>query len=129
MAILAALAALDPDSKKTLIAAGLGLINSAPLIALSATALVNLQWNLEHLAFNTRTKTFKRLSTLEAADVDHDNPDLTSLAPPLMSSAARLADDGLDVAASAASLAQASIQTQQQQGLIGTILTGIFGGG
>ena len=127
MAVLAALAALDPESKKQIIGAGLGLLNSAPIIALGAALAVNIQWNLEHLAWNNTRKTFVRLSTIEAADTDHRDPDKTSIAPPLMSSAARLADDGLDVAASAARLAESSIQTQQSGGLIGTILAGIFG--
>lgn len=129
MAVLAALAALDPESKKQIIGAGLGLLNSAPIIALGAALAVNLQWNLEHIAWDNRRRTFIRLSTVEAADVDHKDPDRTGLAPPLMSSATRLADNGLDVAASAARLAEASIHRQQTGGLIGTILTGIFGTG
>lgn len=127
--VLALASQLDPESKQLIVKSGLALINSAPLIAASAVLLTNLQWNLEHLAFNTTTRKFKRLSTKEAADVDHNNPNLTSLAPPLMSSAARLADDGLDVAASAASLAQKSIETHQAKGLIGDIQAFLFGTG
>lgn len=127
MAVLASLSQLDPESRQQLIGAGLGLLNSAPIVAFGAIMLTNLQWNLEHIAFDTKTKKFKRLSTLQAADADHNDPALTSLAPPLMSSAARLADDGLDVAASAAALAQQAIETHASKGLVGDIQSFIFG--
>ena len=129
MSVLAITSQLSSEDKKTLIGAGLGLINSAPIIALGAALVTNIQWNLEHIAWDNNKKTFIRLSTVEAADTDHRDPNRTSLAPPLMSSAARLADDGLDVAASAAQLAQKSLETHQQRGLIGDIITTIFGEG
>ena len=129
MAVLATLAALDPESKKQLIGAGLGLLNSAPIVALGAALAVNLQWNLAHIAFNIYKTHFFRLSTVAAADVDHRDPNLTGLAPPLMSSAVRLADNGLDVAASAAVLAQKQIDTASQKGAIQGVFEFFFGGG
>ena len=134
MAVLAALASLDPESKKQIIGAGLGLLNSAPIVALGAALAVNVQWNLEHLAIKKEDigkpnykYSFRRLTTKEAADVDHNDPNLTSLAPPLMSSATRLADNGLDVAASAAELAQKSIETVSSRGMFQGIWEFWFG--
>ena len=127
--IASQVAKLSAEDKKNLIGAGLGLLNSAPIIAFGAAMMVNLQWNLEHFAFNGRERRFIRLSTKQAADVDHNDPNLTSLAPPLMSSAARLADDGLDVAASAASLAQKQIETVSQKGAIQGLFEFFFGSG
>ena len=145
MSILAAAVALDPESKKAIIGAGLGLLNSAPIIALGAIALTNLQWNLEHIAIQKTmvgvpdqergppfTKavarySFKRLSTIQAADTDHNDPNRTSIAPPIMSNAARLADDGLDVAASAAALAEKQIETVSQKGAIQGVIEFLFG--
>ena len=145
MAVLAALAMLDPESKKAIIGAGLGLLNSAPIVALGAALAINLQWNLEHIAIkktgiavadNVRgppytrvvnSYSFVRLSTKEAADVDHNDPNRTPIAPPLMSSAARLADDGLDVAASAARLAEKQIETVSQKGAIQGVIEFLFG--
>lgn len=136
---LKAVTAMDPDTRKQLIGAGLGLFNSAPVVALAAAMVVNLQWNLEHIAIEKYWDSksdppkhkyrFRRLSTLVAADVDHKDPNKTSLAPPLMASATRLADNGLDVAASAARLAEKSIETVTAKGMFASIWEFWFGGG
>lgn len=145
MSVLALASQISSEDKKMLIGAGLGLINSAPLIALASAMVVNLQWNLEHLAIQKKadypaaTGSFPsgkpkykyslvRLDTVTAADVDHKDPNKTPLAPPLMSSAARLADNGLDVAASAARLAEKSIENTSKGGAIDAIFKFWFGG-
>ena len=156
---LQTVAALDPETKKALIGGALGLINSAPIIAFGAAMVVNLQWNLEHLAIKrervTETRqvilsrpfageskfqtedvptdkwkySLVRLDTITAADVDHKDPNKTPLAPPLMSSAVRLADNGLDVAASAARLAEKQIEVTSQKGAIQGVIEFFLGSG
>lgn len=70
-----------------------------------------------------------RVTTEQATDCDVYQKDkrYIPLAPPLLSIAARLADEASDTAEAAAQIAQQVIQTTQQKGLLGSAGELIFG--
>ena len=101
------------------------LINSAPLIAIVTALVPSIQWNLEHVAWDSHEKRFVRLSTQDTSNLR--DPDKTPLAPPILSTTVRLTDAGADTAEQAAKLAQSAIKAQQDGGLLGLLsnVTGI----
>jgi hypothetical protein len=132
-----------------------GTSNVLAIVAGSAiTQLITiLQWNLEHLAVQKRYFDFQgqeitgtnprniergyrgfttsyslqRITTLEATDVDTNNFNFTPLAPPLLSTAHRAADLVGDSAEAAAAIAESSLKSFNQGGLLGLLGRTLFG--
>ena len=129
MSVLATMSTLSPDDKKLLVNAGIGLLQSAPVVAIGAILAGAITWNLEHLAIGKCSDGRYRLRRLSTQDTSNlRDKDLTPLGPPIMSTAMRLADAGADTAEAAFQLAQRESEGHAKGGLISDVQRFIFGG-
>lgn len=127
----AVLSSITKEDKDFLLKGAALALNAPPVIALSATIAAFVQWNLEHIAVKTtviggrKVYNFQRLSTHDTSNLKDKN--LTPLSPPLLSLGARVGDLAVDTGEHAAALAQSMIETHRQKGLIGDVISFIFG--